>query len=62
MLYELKYDCSLNHFLQQLSKFNEEEAKNILEWIKGIIKEDVNTSGTFDDFRETLRDGQVLCK
>ncbi|GMT05627.1 hypothetical protein PENTCL1PPCAC_27801, partial [Pristionchus entomophagus] len=47
---------------KQASKFNEEEATLLLEWIKDIIKEEVSTSGVRSDFQETLKDGSVLCK
>ncbi|VDM95446.1 unnamed protein product [Thelazia callipaeda] len=47
---------------KQISKFNEEEAKALLEWIQEIVKEEINTDGSFDNFRQTLRDGQMLCK
>uniref|UniRef100_A0AC34RAJ2 Calponin-homology (CH) domain-containing protein n=1 Tax=Panagrolaimus sp. JU765 TaxID=591449 RepID=A0AC34RAJ2_9BILA len=47
---------------KQASKFNEEEAGYLLEWIKGLINEDFNTSGTRENFHETLKDGQILCK
>ncbi|KAK5975704.1 hypothetical protein GCK32_020558 [Trichostrongylus colubriformis] len=47
---------------KQASKFNNEEAQNLMEWIKGLIGEDFDTSGSRDNFREQLRDGQKLCK
>jgi len=47
---------------KQASKFNEEEAQNLLEWIKQLTGEDVNTSGSMVDFKATLQDGTLLCK
>ncbi|PAV74390.1 hypothetical protein WR25_07944 [Diploscapter pachys] len=47
---------------KQASKFNDEEAQFLLEWIRDLIKEDLNTCGERATFRETLKDGQVLCK
>uniref|UniRef100_A0A0N4ZM98 Calponin-homology (CH) domain-containing protein n=1 Tax=Parastrongyloides trichosuri TaxID=131310 RepID=A0A0N4ZM98_PARTI len=47
---------------KQASKFNEVEGKNLLEWIKGITKEDINTDCTANDFKECLKDGTILCK
>uniref|UniRef100_A0A0N5AX76 Calponin-homology (CH) domain-containing protein n=1 Tax=Syphacia muris TaxID=451379 RepID=A0A0N5AX76_9BILA len=46
----------------QIAKFNEDEATNLLQWVAGLIKEDINTSGTFQNFGDTLRDGTILCK
>uniref|UniRef100_A0A0N4U4H2 Calponin-homology (CH) domain-containing protein n=1 Tax=Dracunculus medinensis TaxID=318479 RepID=A0A0N4U4H2_DRAME len=46
----------------QQSKFNEDEATNLLEWIASLIKEDFNTSGERSNFANTLKDGQILCK
>ena len=61
---------------KQASKFNDEEAQFLLEWIRvrtlkirkfnvnlfqDLIKEDINTCGERATFRETLKDGQVLC-
>ncbi|VDO18736.1 unnamed protein product [Heligmosomoides polygyrus] len=47
---------------KQANKFNTEEGENLLEWIKGLTGEDFDTSGTPENFREQLRDGQKLCK
>ncbi|CAD6184705.1 unnamed protein product [Caenorhabditis auriculariae] len=47
---------------KQASKFNDIEASYLLEWIRDLIKEDVDVDGTRDNFREQLKDGQKLCK
>jgi len=44
------------------SKYNEQAASECLHWIKGVLKEDLNTDGSQDNFYEVLRDGQVLCR
>ena len=48
--------------IQQAAKFNEQEAHNLLEWVKELSKEEFDTSGKRENFREVLRDGQILCK
>uniref|UniRef100_A0A0K0FSJ3 Calponin-homology (CH) domain-containing protein n=1 Tax=Strongyloides venezuelensis TaxID=75913 RepID=A0A0K0FSJ3_STRVS len=47
---------------KQAAKFNEIEGKNLLDWIKDITKEDVETECTAESFKELLKDGQLLCK
>ncbi|GMT36342.1 hypothetical protein PFISCL1PPCAC_27639 [Pristionchus fissidentatus] len=47
---------------KQASKFNEDEAKLLLEWIADVTKEEVNTNGERKQFQETLRDGSLLCR
>ncbi|GMR51492.1 hypothetical protein PMAYCL1PPCAC_21687, partial [Pristionchus mayeri] len=47
---------------KQKSKFNDEEATLLLEWIKDVTKEEVNTDGDRGQFQETLRDGTLLCR
>jgi len=45
-----------------MSKYNEEHANEVLEWIKAVTNEDINTSGDADNFYEVLKDGTLLCK
>jgi len=45
-----------------MSKYNDEHASEVLEWIKVITGESFNTSGDPDNFYEVLKDGTVLCK
>ncbi|KAE9417321.1 hypothetical protein Angca_006704 [Angiostrongylus cantonensis] len=47
---------------KQASKFNNEEAEYLLQWIQGIIGEQFDTTGSRENFREQLKDGQKLCK
>ncbi|KAF2354364.1 Calponin domain [Trinorchestia longiramus] len=44
------------------AKYDEGQAEQVLEWIKEVLKEDINTSGDADNFYEILKDGQVLCR
>jgi hypothetical protein len=45
-----------------MSKYNEEHANEVLEWIKTVTGESINTSGDPDNFYEILKDGTLLCK
>jgi len=45
-----------------LSKYNEDHAQEVLEWIKLITSENFDTSGDIDNFYEVLKDGTILCK
>ncbi|CAD5209259.1 unnamed protein product [Bursaphelenchus xylophilus] len=47
---------------KQASKFNEEEAGYLLQWIKDITKEDFDTTGSRQNFLGLLKDGQLLCR
>ncbi|CAD5206455.1 unnamed protein product [Bursaphelenchus okinawaensis] len=47
---------------KQASKFNEEEAANLLQWIKDLTKEDFDATGTRQNFLALLKDGQLLCR
>jgi len=49
-------------YFQILSKYNDEHAHEVLEWIKLVTGEDISTSGEPDNFYETLKDGTLLCK
>jgi len=44
------------------SKYVDEHAHEVLEWIKTVTGESINTSGEPDNFYETLKDGTLLCK
>ncbi|BES93954.1 Calponin family repeat [Nesidiocoris tenuis] len=44
------------------SKYSEELANEVLEWVKAITGEPTNTSGDMDNFYEVLRNGVLLCK
>ncbi|GMR52418.1 hypothetical protein PMAYCL1PPCAC_22613, partial [Pristionchus mayeri] len=47
---------------KQANKYNEEEASLLLQWIKDVTKEDINTSGDRQDLHALLKDGQLLCR
>lgn len=44
------------------AKYNEDLAKESLEWINVITDDDLNTAGDMDNFYEVLKDGTILCK
>ncbi|KRX41521.1 Muscle-specific protein 20 [Trichinella murrelli] len=46
---------------KQAGKFNSEEGKHLLEWIKQITKKEFPTDGDYESFAKTLRDGTILC-
>jgi len=43
-------------------KYNEDHAHEVLDWIKTVTGEDINTSGDMDNFYEVLKNGTLLCK
>jgi len=45
-----------------LSKYNEDHAREALEWIQAVTGENINTSGDMDNFHEILKDGTLLCR
>jgi hypothetical protein len=45
-----------------LSKYDCDLASESLEWVKAVTGDNISTSGDMDNFWETLKDGQVLCR
>jgi len=45
-----------------LSKYSEEQASEVLFWIKDVTGLNFGTNGDADNFYEILRDGTVLCR
>lgn len=44
------------------SKYNEDVAREVLEWIRQLIGEPANTAGDAENLYSVLKDGTVLCK
>ena len=45
-----------------MSKYSEQSAGEVLEWIKAVTNDDINVSGDPDNFYEILKDGSLLCR
>ena len=45
-----------------MSKYNEEHAREVLEWIRQLTGEPADVSGDAENVYQTLRDGTLLCK
>jgi len=45
-----------------LSKYSEEHASEVLEWIREVTGLSIETNGDADNFYTILRDGRVLCQ
>jgi (p)ppGpp synthase/HD superfamily hydrolase len=44
------------------SKYDTELSSQVLQWMRDVMNEDLNTSGEKEAFYETLKDGTVLCR
>jgi len=52
-------------FWQIMSKYNEQHANEVLEWIAESVPEEAanfKTNGDMDNLYEVLKDGTLLCK
>lgn len=45
-----------------MSKYSEEHAQEVLEWIRELTGQPDNVSGDPDNLYQHLRDGTLLCK
>jgi hypothetical protein len=45
-----------------LSKYDQKQAQEALEWISSTIEEEFDTNGAMENFHAQLKDGQRLCK
>ena len=48
--------------MQINSKYSEDHAREVLEWVRELTGEPDNVSGDADNLYEHLRDGTLLCK
>lgn len=46
----------------QAEKFNDAEAHLLLIWCSDLVEDQIDTSGSRDNFLCQLKDGQLLCK
>ena len=62
LIYASLSHANLLPLLQIMSKYNEEHAQEVLQWVKIITGDNINTSGDMENFYEVLKDGTLLCK
>ncbi|CAI4229901.1 unnamed protein product [Auanema sp. JU1783] len=43
-------------------KYDKDLAKSILEWVKNVTAEDINTDGSAENLTELFHNGQLLCR
>ena len=59
---EMCYLLCFVYVFQIMSKYNEDHAHEVLEWIRDVTNSQFSTSGDMDNFYEILKDGTVLCQ